>query len=142
MNKKDQNASSSLTYNICYIFLQKKYDTAIQRKIDIVAPDWITDSIRKASLQPIAEYKPVIKSQSPIAKTVQGNTSKQDTPNMALSTSSAFMTPVTPGQDLTAVSKETPTIDDERRKAFYAECKNFFLAFVVLDQIMRFIRQS
>eukprot|EP00111_Clytia_hemisphaerica_P010123 TCONS_00029595-protein len=73
----------------------KKYEAALQNKINVVTPDWIKDSILKETQQLVKEYEPLVKV---VSKISQENI-KQTTPNMiSTATSSAFMTPVTPGQ--------------------------------------------
>ena len=60
-----------------------------------MTPDWIKDSILKESLQPVKEYEPLVKAVSKMSQ----ESNKQTTPNLiSTTTSSAFMTPVTPGQ--------------------------------------------
>ena len=83
---------------------------AIQKNIDVVTPDWITDSIKKSIVLHVAEYKPTVKSQSPTVRTTQEGT-KQNMPTIITSTGSAFMTPVTPGQPAAIVAQETSTVD-------------------------------
>lgn len=93
----------------------------------MVTPDWISDSIQKATVLPVAEYKPTIKSQSPTARITQEST-KQGTPTMITSTSSAFMTPVTPGQPTAIIAHETPAavVSGTKSKPKEIESMNLF----------------